>query len=247
MADSGLRVEIHWRLFPPDYACRIDHRGIWSRAQLLRLAQAEVLALAPEDLLIHVCVHAAKHVPNTSIRMLYDIMQITNSLEGELDWHVLSTRTRQWGTTRAVYALLRLARELLGAAVCEEHLEALRPAELDEQKFRLIQQHMLGIDDDDRGRGAWEPGAQWRRARGLRGKILWLLHQAIPSRSEMALEYPASADSWRILLYYPVRLKHLVFKHGRTTWAMARGDVSTRIATERRGELLSLRDWLISS
>ena len=247
MADSGLRVEIHWRLFPSGYACKIDHRGIWGRAQLLRLAQAEVLALAPEDLLIHVCVHAAKHVPNTSIRMLYDIMQITNSLEGQLDWHVLSTRTRQWGTTRAVYALLRLARELLGAAVCEEHLEALRPAELDEQKFRLIQQHMLGIDDDDRGRGAWEPGAQWRRARGLRGKILWLLHQAIPSRSEMALEYPASADSWRILLYYPVRLKHLVFKHGRTTWAMARGDVSTRIATERRGELLSLRDWLISS
>lgn len=246
MADSELRVEIHWRLFPPDYACKIDHSGIWSRAQPLRLAQAEVLALAQEDLLIHVCVHAAKHVPNTSLRMLYDIMQLTSKPEGQFDWQVLSTRARQWGAGRAVYALLRLARELLGAAVCEEHLEALRPAEFDEQKFLLIQQHMLGIDDDDRGTEAWEPGAQWRRARGLRGKILWLLHQAFPSRSQMALEYPAPADSWRIVLYYPVRLKHLVFKHGRTTWAMARGDVRTRIATDRRGELLSLRDWLVS-
>jgi hypothetical protein len=247
MTDSGLRVEIHWRLFPPDYACEIDHTGIWSRAQPLRLAQAEVLALAPEDLLIHVCVHAAKHVPNTSIRMLYDIMQLTSKPEGQFDWQVLSTRARQWGVSRGVYALLRLARELLGAPVCEEHLEALRPAEFDEQKFLLIQQHMLGIDDYDTGREAWEPGAQWRRASGLRGKIMWLLHEAFPSRSQMALKYPAPADSWRIVLCYPVRLRHLVFKHGRTTWAMARGDVGTRIATERRGELLSLRDWLISS
>lgn len=247
MADSGLRVEIHWRLFPPDYPCSIDHRGIWSRAQPLRLARAEVLTLAPEDLLIHVCFHAAKHVPNTSIRMLYDVMQITSSLEERLDWQLLNTRARQWGTSRAVYAFLRLARELLGAVVCEERLEALRPEELDDRKLLLIQQHMLGIDGDDRGTGAWEPGAQWRRARGLRGKIVSLLHQALPSRKQMALKYPAPADSWRILLYYPVRLKHLALKHGRRTWAMARGDVSTRMATERRGELLSLRDWLISS
>lgn len=247
MADSGLRVEMHWRLFPPDYACEIDHSGIWSRAQPLRLAQAEVLVMAQEDLLIHVCVHAAKHVPNTSIRMLYDIMQLTSKPEGQFDWQVLSTRARQWGVSRGVYALLRLAREMLGAPVCEKHLEALRPAEFDEQKFLLIQQHMLGIDDYDTGREAWEPGAQWRRARGLRGKIMWLLHEAFPSRSQMALNYPAPADSWRIVLCYPVRMKHLVSKHGRTTWAMARGDVSTRIATERRGELLSLRDWLISS
>jgi hypothetical protein len=246
LSESKLMVEIHWKLVGPDLPCQIDYGGIWSRAQRWQLGRTEVLALAPEDLLVYVCLHAAKDIDRTNIRMLYDIAEVVSYFESVLDWAAICARARQWAVSRAVYALLRLARELLGAAISGEQLAALRPAEFEEQRFLFIRRHVLDGNADVNMAKTSPRFAQLLTIVGLNDKVSWILERVFPSRNRMAVMYPARPDSWRVYLYYPVWFKDLLRQYGGIAWSWVRGDVQTRIATERSRKLMSVRYWLMS-
>ncbi|MDH4299240.1 MAG: nucleotidyltransferase family protein, partial [Dehalococcoidia bacterium] len=191
LPEGKLTVSINWKLVEADYPCRIDYSGIWSRAQRLQLARTEVLALAPEDLLLYVCLHAAKHTAaNMIIRMLCDITEIVDYFAGGLDWPAICVRARQWGVGRAVYVLLRLARELLDAAIPEEQLEALRPVEFEEQRLLVVRRHILDSSAAVEAAKASAPVARLKRITGLDHKAYRILRNIFMPRSKMALKYP---------------------------------------------------------
>jgi len=72
---NGLSVEIHWELAGSNLPFQVDLRGLWSRAQSITLTQvhATALALSPEDLLLYLCLHTAKHTHTMQLKMLCDI------------------------------------------------------------------------------------------------------------------------------------------------------------------------------
>ena len=77
------------------------------------------------------------------------------------------------------------------------------------------------------------------------GRLARLGQTIFISRKVMALMYPAPPDSWRILLYYPVRVKDILRRHGRTAWHLYMGDERMRLRAERQNEVNDLRDWLL--
>ena len=54
-----LAVEIHWTIAPPAGPVRVDAAGLWNRVRPAKIADVDVLTLSPEDLLLHLCLHAA--------------------------------------------------------------------------------------------------------------------------------------------------------------------------------------------
>jgi len=61
--------------------------------------------------------------------------------------------------------------------------------------------------------------------------------------------YPAPANSWRIYLYYPVRLKDMLVmlvRHGSTLWRLARGDTKTQAVAARTIQVSEMENWLLS-
>ncbi len=66
------------------------------------------------------------------------------------------------------------------------------------------------------------------------------------SRERMTLIYPAPANSLRIYLYYPVRIKDVLARQGATLWRLAHGDPQTQAAAARTNRVTALRDWLMS-
>jgi len=57
----GVAVELHWRILPRQFSLDFDLDGMWRRSLTLTLASSPVRALSPEDLLLVLSAHAAKH------------------------------------------------------------------------------------------------------------------------------------------------------------------------------------------
>jgi hypothetical protein len=132
-------LELQWNFAPRFYAVAFDVDELFSRAKRVRVCGREVRTLVPEDLLLTLSVHAAKH---SWIRLhwLRDIAGVVDTQQ--LDWEVGIARARGLGIARIVGVSLLLAHRLLkvelprpARALCESDREILSLADLVEQQL----------------------------------------------------------------------------------------------------------------
>jgi hypothetical protein len=120
-------VELHWELFPVEWSRRasaLDLEALWARAVPPQVGDSSALSLAPEDMLIHVCLHLT--VDGFSyLRGYVDIAQIVEA--GKVDWSVFVECARQSRICVACYFPLRCAKRSWGVDVPSDVLSALRP------------------------------------------------------------------------------------------------------------------------
>ncbi len=107
-------LELQWALQPRFYAVDFDMDGLFERAVKVTVAGHSVKTPAPEDLLLVLSVHAAKHVWGRVI-WLCDIAQILK--RENLNWDRVRARTRELGIERILRVTLLLANRLLGTAI----------------------------------------------------------------------------------------------------------------------------------
>jgi Uncharacterised nucleotidyltransferase len=107
-------LELQWALQPRFYAVDFDMDGLFERAVKVTVAGHSVKAPSPEDLLLVLSVHAAKHVWGRVI-WLRDIAQILK--RENLNWDRVQARTREFGIERILRVTLLLANQLLGTAI----------------------------------------------------------------------------------------------------------------------------------
>ena len=245
MPKSGLMLEVHW-ILDSSSPFQIDADGLWERAQLATLARSPAWALSREDLLLHLCQHMSKHAYDMTVRMLCDIGEALRYFGPTLDWDQISARAQQWNICHAVYIILRLTRELLNAAAPADWLASLRPDDFNEQYLDLMQEQIFadrGIKGD---MGKTHKVARMWEVKGISGKIALALERLFPSRETMSLMYPAPANSWRIYLYYPSRIKYVLGRHGGTLLRLIFGDPKRQADAQRINDITALRDWLTS-
>jgi hypothetical protein len=107
-------LELQWALQPRFYAVDFEMEGLFARAASVTVAGQAVKTPSPEDLLLVLAVHAAKHVWGRLI-WLCDIAQVLKV--ENLDWNLVQDRAREMGIERILRATLLLANRLLGAAI----------------------------------------------------------------------------------------------------------------------------------
>jgi hypothetical protein len=240
---NGLNVEIHWALVASNLPFQIVTEVLWSRAQPVILAEVPALTLSPMDLLLHLCLHTAKHIYDLRLRMFCDVGEVIQHFNAEIDWQEVGTRAEQWGITHAVYVILRLAQELLDVTVPADWLASLQPAGFDEHYLTLARQQVLGIRVNE-GMGEHVQTARLWGQKRLNNKVAVICDSLFLSRESMAIMYPASVNSWQIYLYYLVRIKDMFIRHWITLWRLANGDLKIRTAAERINQITELHDWL---
>jgi len=122
-AESGVAVDLHWQL-SPSYLCHgLDAEGLWARLTTVQIAGRAVPALANEDLLVFLCVHGAKHCWS-SLQWLADLARLIG--RSKFDWDGLIARVHARRISRAVFAGLLIAVDVLGAGVPAGIVERLR-------------------------------------------------------------------------------------------------------------------------
>jgi hypothetical protein len=118
-------VELHHDLGEP-HASRPDVRGIWATASEQSWRGHAIRAMAPADLLVYLCFHAAKD-GLAAIRPLLDITLLLERHGDAVAWPAVIARVRQAHLATPVWLVLGQSRALLGAPVSEAVLRALRP------------------------------------------------------------------------------------------------------------------------
>ena len=121
---GAVPIEIHHALAPRNSPFSIDPTALWERSSNVSLAGTTVRVLSTEDLLLHLCIHAAyNHRFTVPLRALYDIDAVTRRLD--IDWTRLAAIACEQGTGRFAYCTLLVARRLFGTAIPVEILECL--------------------------------------------------------------------------------------------------------------------------
>jgi len=103
-------LDLQWRIVPRFYSTDFDMAGFLHRAEEIIVGGGPVRTLCAEDLLLVLCVHAAKHVW-AQLSWLCDIAKLVNS--AQLDWNAIQQEAQRLGIERIVNVNLLLAHKLL--------------------------------------------------------------------------------------------------------------------------------------
>jgi putative nucleotidyltransferase-like protein len=107
-------LELQWALQPRFYAVDFDMAGLFERALNATIAGRGVKTASPEDLLLVLSVHAAKHVWGRLI-WLCDIGQIVK--REDLNWAWVRAQAHHLGIERILHITLLLANRFLATPV----------------------------------------------------------------------------------------------------------------------------------
>jgi hypothetical protein len=116
-ADERVRVELHWEItgiafFP------LDTNRLWGRLEQFTLGGVTLLNLQPEDLLLVLCVHGARHFFRR-LEWICDIAELLSANPG-LRWNDVLQQAMTLGAMRMLFFGLLLASDLLGCDLPDE-------------------------------------------------------------------------------------------------------------------------------
>lgn len=107
-------IELQWRILPRFYAADFDTQRLFAESGSGTVAGRHVRTLCAEDLLLVLCVHAAKHVWER-LAWTRDVAEFTGSQA--VDWEDVRRRAERMGIVRILGITLVLSRDLFGATI----------------------------------------------------------------------------------------------------------------------------------
>ena len=203
-AEKEISVEMHWELSPKYLPFSPDPERLWERMIPSRPGGQMVMTLSPEDLLVYLCAHGAKHVWEKLI-WIVDVAGLIHR-HPHLDWDRIWELSSEQRCERVLFLGLRLARDVVGATVPPE-MEKLM--ESDRESGRLAAKVIERLFSDS--------GAQ--RSQSAESLFIFRLHRRWPDKirsfARMAIT-PSAADwlsfpnlrkfAWMYPLLRPLRL-----------------------------------------
>ena len=209
VSPDGIAIELHHRLISDVNFGSLSGSddAFWSRSILKSVGGAQVRFLAPEDLLLHLCVHATqRHQFNLGPLALTDIVFLLET--HRIDWQAFY-RTLSYGNwQRFALSLLQLSKLKVGADIPEEVIVALGKCDSD-VAWQKSAEYMLFSELDDH-RLMTENVGNFIYSRSLAEKISSFSEMLFPARSIIARDFPVSASSPLVFLYYPMRWHRLI-------------------------------------
>jgi hypothetical protein len=144
------RLDLQWVMVDQHFVFQLDRPEFWQRRTTVPLANKTVQELAPEDLLIVLCVHGSKHAWE-QLKWVCDVAELLRSHQ-RLDWEQILSSASNWRCRRLVYIGLSLAHRLLDAPL-PEAVQARLSADSDVQMFShrmpatLLANHRAGVNE----------------------------------------------------------------------------------------------------
>ena len=108
-------VDVHWSITPRSFRFAPDEEALWRRAHGVDLEFGKVTAIAPDDLLLYICVHAAKHGWVT-LGWICDVAETIRARPG-IDLMVILDEATALGSRRMFLTGIYLAHELVDAPI----------------------------------------------------------------------------------------------------------------------------------
>jgi hypothetical protein len=237
-------VELHARLFHgrlkderPDPSAEPD---FWLRGRHAALGGESLSFESPEDLLLHLIVHAVyDHEFNNGPLLLSDVAFLLQ--RHTLDWDVFWARARNTGSTRGCLLVMHLVRRYWGSEAIpwpSVMAASAPPSEAELDDFAAL---MLCDFEATPDRSLLSDFAQ---ASGPLAKIRYLLGRAFAPPAQLRAAYALPEGDWRVALYYPVRWHRQLTEQIPKLWRARAGSFPLQAEVQR---LAMLRRWLATT
>jgi hypothetical protein len=247
LALDGVLVELHRAIEDDGHPFAIDEAGLWQRARRVSLGSAPAMVLAPEDMLLHLCLHTAYGHGwlqfDSGLRPLCDIALFVRHHGEHFDWTVFVERARHWKAANCAWLALVLARELAAADIPPAVVPALAgrgaAAWMQELAIRLA----VGDHYGELVRALPVLAPSWldKRWRHLTRADRWRAH-LLPGRDALAREYPSHRGAASVVPCYLAHWAEL----GRDGLRLRFGRRGPRLLANERARAALLR-WLESA
>lgn len=223
--ENFLTIEVHWNLILR--GMNVDVEALWNRAHRGRCAGTDVWLLPPEDVLAHLCVHAAGHAFEIGLRSLLDIAEMERRFPA-LEWDQVRRLLRDWtGSHHCLATNLALANRLLGFPIPDSLADSCSEKGQDAMSDLAMERVFAGVK---------LPAKTFAAAKtrySLRHILSWSLWRtAIPRGRDMQKMFPVGRHGHGMATWYVKRLKNL--------WAR-RGSMEHELVRH------TLRDWMFRS
>jgi hypothetical protein len=236
---ESVPVEIHFNIVGPPFSQKFDVAELWERAQKEFIQGVEVSVLCPEDLFLHICVHACtRHGFDNGITPFVDITRTLECYQKEIEWDKILTKSRKWGASRCVYVMLALSKKLLGAPVPGNVLPKIMPDSDDFDAMTSAEQLMFEksspiVTNLARlfGNDPWSD------------KFRLFMKRAFPAPETMPVVEGPRGNKLSICLMYFARLKGIWKRHSKTAWRALLKDRNTSSAVAIENKRNRLKEW----
>jgi hypothetical protein len=241
--ELDVNLELHWHIQRPKGPYPVEIDELWRHAQPISIAGVELLALSHEHLLLYHCLHIAKHGFGVGLRPFCDLAAILRHYHDQIDWHQVQVGAEGWRIAKAVGLSLYFTHEFLDG-VTASILETHRPVLADPDILDTAREQIYTIGSST-SRLSSEFLQLWA-GEPDQSKVSQLLRRMFLPPDLMASNYQLSPSSWRVYLYYPVRLLELLVRYPRIVRQMARRDASTLTWATQTHRVDALREWLLT-
>ncbi len=196
-ADRRIRIELHFRLCSPFFSAPMELPSIAHRLVRVSLADTELLALCPEDLLVYLCVHGSGHGWER-LEWLCAVAELLRS-NAVRDWDRVARWADELGVRRLVISGAELATTLLGAPVSYGSLGTDHRASrlASRVQSRLMHDPLSGERPIDLARAALQTDAT------IRARLARVWQAFVVPRANDMMAVPLPAALWP--LYYIIR------------------------------------------
>lgn len=185
--ERRLIVELHWAVAARNFSQPFAPEVFLEHYRETVVNGTSIKTLLPEDLLLSLCVHGAKHLWER-LSWLADVSELI-AAEKNLNWQQLISSARHSGCERLLFLGLRLAQELLGVALPPEVEKAIElepgvKALADERSARLL------MEDGQRHGvpGLWSQIIfQLKARRRIKDKLRYLRFVVSPTDEDLRL------------------------------------------------------------
>jgi hypothetical protein len=238
--ETNCLLEIHCFIASEDSSFEIPAAELWRNAQPAVFNNRPVFLLSPEDLIIHLCLHAAyDHLFDFGLGALYDISIAIKYYGEKLDWREILRRSTRWRTKQCLQLTLHFTKKWLGAEIPDEVFENFHIDSMvdiaEERIFKISAPAPLHLHY-----------LKWRKLKGWREKIRYIVKVMLPDREFMVNRYMESKHSRLLFGKYLFRF----FQGVKGVYAIAK----TILTDSQYGSRLRqgdddfrLREWLIKS
>lgn len=201
-----LMLDLHWEIAPSDYPFHIDPAILWDSVRAVGFEEAETLTLAPEALLVFLCVHGTKHAWSRLI-WLADIARLTQT---DLNWEEAFALATRIGCERPVLLGLLLAGEMFDAAVPSVYVDHARTKRMVVSRAEQVKQRLASdflAEPTSLELTFFNTSMAdrcWRKVRHLAALL--------KAPTEAELEW-LSLPPGMFVLYYPLRIYRIILKY----------------------------------
>ena len=204
---NNVSIEIHLKVLPDDYHYNVNIENYWENAKPVTINGTNTLALSPNDLLQHLCVHLDHHFSKGKIQLFSfcDIAEVIKYYQNKIDWDLLEETCTRYNCTKNIFSLLFLTEKYFNVTL-PDHIIRQAGRCIDAETEDLFILYLKGNGREIARKINNNNIERLQKINGFTNKIKYLLGDTFPTRTFMKQRYLIKQKPL-IYWYYLVRIK----------------------------------------